>query len=277
MGQDVVTPWDGVERRIEQAPADLTGLSIADRLIDAGKREVGVDDVRPGDLDNAPLKILVDGILDAVRKRELLNAPLSKFKAEYDKLSPDLQAKCPWEVAQTRLLENDGEKLKLAHAMEQGGVLFGVDKDGKLLFADKGDEPIMKGMNYKDTRDRVLFKHDRLDKEGKMELDEEQKPISTGYTMFPYSGDYDKSEEILQYESFTGYHFIRPFRLKRFLSQPSDNGPEWRSSWLESEEDPLVPRFIQFNPSNCSTGVSGAGLGPLSEDPDRGVRRLLRV
>jgi len=192
------------------------------------------------------------------------NTSLKRFEADYDKISPDLQAKCPWETAKARLLANDGLQLKRAEAMEQGGILFGVDENGKVLFADKGDEPIMKGMNYKDTRDRVLYKHDHLDKEGKIQLGEDNKPISTGYEMFPYSGDYDKSDEILQYESYTGKPFLK-----------STNVIGYVSSWLESGEDPFSPRDIVFNLRDGNVYIYDDDFNHGLNQ--RGVRRLLRV
>ncbi len=192
-----------------------------------------------------------------------LDPRLTTFKADFDK-DATLQSKCSWAEIQTRLLANEGHYLALAQAMEGGGELFGADRDGNILFSDRGDEPIMKGMNYKDTRDRVLYKHDRYDKDGKMQTDEAGKPISTGYEMFPYSDKYAKSDEILQYEAHTGSPFVK-----------SPNGDEWRSSWVESGENPSWPRNVYFNPD---FGYANVNLGnPLDEFGLRGVRRLLRV
>lgn len=267
-------PWDGVDRRVAQAPVGVTALNIAKRTVDDGETAISPGAVRIEDLGNKDLRSRVGDILDAVnRDKTKPKEPiavteqylsLQRFESDYKKLPKALKAKCPWKTAKARLSANDGEKLRLAQAMEQGGILFGVDNDGKLLFADKGDEPIMKGMNYPDTRARVLFKHDRLDKSGKMELGEDEKPISTGYEMFPSAGNFDKSDEILQYESSTG---------KPFVTSP--NGYEQRSSWLESGEDPSLPRAVIFRPNVGSARVRNAFL--QSENHNCGVRRLLRV
>jgi len=122
----------------------------------------------------------------------------------------------------------------------------------------------MKGMNYKNTRDRVLWKHDRNDIQGKMIIDEAGKSIATGYEMFPYVGDYGKSDEIKQYETHTGKHFVQ-----------SPDQKEWRSSWLESGKHPSWPRNVS---SRLRDGDSSVGNDyPYFEYADRGVRRLLRV
>lgn len=185
---------------------------------------------------------------------------LITFKADFDKDSA-LQTKCTWEEIRNRLLANGGRYLALAQAMEQGGELFGVDKDGNPLISDRGDEPIMKGMNYKNTRDRVLYKHDDKDS---IVRSEDGQPVSTGYEMFPYSREYNKSDEILQYETHTGKPFVK-----------SPDGKEWRSSWLESDENPSWPRFVCFNPYYGNATVSDDF--PRVGFPGRGVRRLLRV
>jgi hypothetical protein len=193
-----------------------------------------------------------------------LGPRLAIFKADFDKDSV-LQAECSWAEIQSRLLANKGYYLALAQAMEGGGELFGVDRNGNTLFSDRGDEPIMKGMNYKDTRDRVLYKHDRYDINGKMQTDEAGKPMSTGYEMFPFAGDDDKSQEILQYETHTGKPFVK-----------SPDGKEWCSSWVESGENSSWPRRVYFD-LNFGRAYVGGGGPQDGGDARRGVRRLLRV
>lgn len=188
---------------------------------------------------------------------------LTTFRADYDS-DTELQSKISWAEIQTRLLANEGYYLALAQAMEQGGQLFGVDEQGRPLISDRGDEPVMKGMNYKNTRDRVLYKHDKNDMIGKLIPGEDGQPQSTGYEMFPYAGDYSKSLEISQYESHTGKQFVRSSVKK-----------EWRSSWLESGENPSLPRYVFSDPRYIYSGVD-YGNSKFEFD-DRGVRRLLRV
>ena len=205
---------------------------------------------------------------------------LTRFATDYDKWSPNLQARCSWEQVQAKLLANDGRYLELAENMNERGVLFGVDEGGNPLIADGGEEPIMRGMNYKDTRDRVLYEHDRLDKLGKMVLGENGEPIPTGYEMFPFSGNYDRSSEIQMFEVNTGRRFIESSSIQPQRYNNYTNS-EYIISWLESGENPDIPRVVIFGlylytPFRSGYAYVGAG-SPKSASQDCGVRRLLRL
>lgn len=217
----------------------------------------------------------VPALIEAVkREQEAMTAPevydlsdsaetdprLFQFREDFDK-DVDLRAKCPWGKIRKRLLDHGEYYLSRALAMEGGGQLFGVDKDGNPLISDRGDEPVMKGMDYRKTRKRVLYEHDA---DGKIVKGAGGHPVFTGYEMFPYLSAFVKSEEMAQYEIHTGVPFIRP---------PEGRG--WRASWVESTEDPAVARYAYFNSSyQC---VYMDSCDPSSKDADRGVRRLLRV
>lgn len=190
---------------------------------------------------------------------------LTTFKSDFD-ADPTLQSKISWVEIQTRLLDNEGHYLALAQAMEQGGQLFGIDKQGNPLISDRGDEPVLKGMNYKNTRDRVLYKHDKNDITGKMLPGKDGKPQATGYEMFGYNKLYEKSDEIQQYETYTGKHFVK-----------STGKKEWRSSWLESGEKPSWPRIVRSSPRRADSYSYIAYVRPKSVHVILGVRRLLRV
>ncbi len=187
---------------------------------------------------------------------------LARFRADFDKMDPGLKAKCPWAEISSRLLANEGRYLALAEAMNEGGILFGVDYSGNPLFADRGDEPIMKNMNYKDTRDRVLYEHDASNN---MVTNKDGNPIPTGYEMFPYRGHREKSNEILQYEAHTKKPFVK-----------AANG-DWCSSWLESGENPSLPRDIYCVTYDESTCTYLGYSDPWDFRDFRGVRRLLRI
>lgn len=177
---------------------------------------------------------------------------LTTFKADYDtSKNPKLKA-LPWLEIQTRLLADKGEQLKAALDLNEGGILFGVDVNGNPLICDRGDQAVMTGMNYPDTRDRVLYKHDS------------DQPMPTGYEIFPYVEPYEKSDEIMQYETHTGKPFVIP-----------PNGENFQSSWAESGENPPWPRVVDFVP-NAGHARIGT-VRPGSEVRFRGVRRLLRV
>lgn len=182
---------------------------------------------------------------------------LARYKADYAKWDVGMKAKVTWETVQERLTANEGEKLKLAEAMHEGGVMFGVDTAGKILFADGGEDVTdikeTTGLNYPKTREAVHFRNDVKGRK-----------VSTGYEMFPYKEPCEKSPEILVFEQFTGKPFVK-----------SPNGDEWRSSWLESGETPDWPRRAYFNPDYQAVRVDN--VVPRNGGPLRGVRRLLRV
>ena len=224
-----------LEARAEGLPAALKTRLLA----------VLAKDIRPQ----------VEGALAAADETVPEATGITRFKAQYESLNSKYKDKCKyrtWEEAEKILTENGGHFLKLAEAMNGGGVLFGVDKDGRLLFADKGPEPIMTGMNYPDTRKAVMF----TEKEG------EQMP--TGYEMFPYSSGYSKSDEILAYEASVNDTVVR-----------SENRKEWRGIWLESGENSDWPRFVRFVPDDGDAYVFNGN--PQSSGQYLGVRRLLRV
>lgn len=189
---------------------------------------------------------------------------LARYKEQYNGSgNPKLKA-VPWSTIQARILEDESFQLRAALDLEQGGELFGIDKEGNPLISDGGDEPVMKGMNYPDTRARVRFKHTSNDKAGTMIQGEHGQPISTGYEMFGYVEPYEKSDEIKQYESHTGKHFVQ-----------SPSKKEWRSSWLESGENLSLPRGVYSGPDREDSRVRYGG--PQFVGDNRGVRRLLRV
>lgn len=128
---------------------------------------------------------------------------LARYGEQYSRWDAALKSQISWELVRGKFLANDGKYLKLAAAMNEGGVLFGLDGKGNPLVADGGVEPVMTGMDYENTRSAVT---------------------ESGYRMFPCSDDYDKSFEILNFEKFTNEPFIR-----------SADKKEWMSSWLERD------------------------------------------
>lgn len=204
-------------------------------------------------------------IKSATTKMMEVHSPLVGYRADFDRMDSRSKARCSWAEISGRLLANDSHYLKLAAAMNENGILFGVDKDGNPLFADGNDGPIMTGMNYKSTRDRVLYKHDEKDE---TLFDESGKLVPTGYEMFPYSEITEKSHEILMLEASTGKPFVK-----------SPDGEKLRSSWVESGENPPWPRVVDFRPTQegdpHKTYMDTDN--PQSAKTFRGVKRMLRV
>lgn len=284
--------WDGIDRRKTEAPLGVTALNIAARVANFGKHEVNDifkntgeaahSMIRVVDFDNDPLKSRVGAVLEAANLRVAgqkapaiakaaeeveVDPRLTGYKRQYDGSGNSKLKAVPWPTIQSRILEDEDFRLKAAQELEQGGELFGIDAEGNPLISDGGDEPVMKGMNYKDTRDRVHFKHTSNDKAGTLIPGENGQPISTGYEMFGYVEPYGKSDEIIQYEAHTGRKFVQ-------------NSQNWCSSWLESgenlgsPENPSWPRFVSSYPYSAFSFVYY--VNPQHENPSRGVRRLLR-
>ena len=195
---------------------------------------------------------------------------LIKFREDHDRSrNPRLRA-FAWAEIKARLLANEGFFLKAAGEMEQGGVLFGVDKYGQPLISDRGDYPIMHGMDYSDTRTRVHWKHTSNDIRGEEVLDKNGRAILNGYWMFGLDNDRrdQKGEEILQYERHTGRPFLKP---------PLESLPQEQrlSSWLEVGSQPgSRPDIIYYSPEENIAKIIVGYDAALST---RGVRRLLRL
>lgn len=175
-------------------------------------------------------------------------AALLRYKAQYEDLPQEVQSRCTQEELSSRLNAKDGHYLKLAMNMQDKGKLVFIDKDGNPIFRDGGTEPVMKGMDYHDAR-RALYGKDY--KEGTPHF---------GYEM-P-----DSVAEIREIEKFTKKPFV-----------VSDNGKEWRSTWMESRKDTSFAREAAFNSVVEIVVDIHSDRMPYDVNPNRGVVRLLRV
>lgn len=187
----------------------------------------------------------------------LENPDLARFKADYDRWPDKAKQKCTWDKVQRRFLANDSRYLRLAVAMEQGGVLFGVDQQGNPLVADGGNEPILKGENYQNARKKVMFKKNETGYDDR-----------TGYELFPYkkiTGQPCMSLEISDFQHFTCKPFVvitKPAGLRQQIY-----------SWLESGEQASPAYYI-----GNSEGITFIEWDyPLTCTQSCGVRRLLRL
>lgn len=184
---------------------------------------------------------------------------LQPYKAQYDRRWPEaMRAQYPWATVRVRLLtdtiEGGGEPLLTAAEGLVEAVFFGMDAEGNPMFADGKEDPRDLphcGRDYDPTRKQVRFK---ADKEGKQ--------VPTGYEMFPYANQYDKGEEMLAFERFTGKPFVK-----------SQDRCEV-ASWVESGENSSWPRYVTTNP--YTREACGLNLAFVVYVPERGVRRLLR-
>ncbi len=185
----------------------------------------------------------VDEIIADIEMAEV-DARLIKYSEMYNRWSGESKSRMDWKRVQEAMLANDGAVLKQAEAIPKGPIMFGADKDGNILFANGGLEPILTGKTYSGARAAAK---------------------AIGLDLFPYVPPYEKSEEIRMFEAFTGEPIVR-----------SEDGQTWRSTWLEDGEKSInLARVARFNPRYRNSDV-GPDLA-YGAGERRGVRGLLRV
>jgi hypothetical protein len=178
--------------------------------------------------------------------------PLDIYKGQYESLPEGMRRRCSWQEIERRLLADDGMYLRLSEALNHGGLLFGIDESGNPLFADSGNEPVLTGMNYADTRAAVWFTGEGESRE------------ATGYELFPAPDESIKSYEIEMFEAVAGMPFVK-----------SPKGDKIVSSWIESGDNPKKALLMAFMPNYGYTVTQMDSADNKSDG--RGVRRLLRV
>ena len=213
----------------------------------------------------------------------------SLYKEQYDSLPDAIKTRCSWKTLRERLLANGVEKLKKTEAMQGKGELFGVDKEGRALFRDKGVEPVMYGF---DDKDKLMQIYDRDPEQMKQVkkwanyLEVHEQVHKDGYELFKFDvlvHDVGFGDEMKQAEKHTKKPFVA-----------SKNKKEWRTSWLESGNRPVDPRtppfgvlYAGFHPVwwgcfcrlfHLDSGWVGVHIGPPQcRGSNCGVVRLLRV
>jgi len=196
-----------------------------------------------------------------------LNPKLAVYRLEYDSLPDAIKARSGWEAIAGRLLANNGEKLKRAQAMGDGGLLVGIDAEGKALFKDKGVEPVMYGFDKNGMLLRIYNRDPEQMKQVQKWADYSEirgQVLKDGYGLFADDGNFGFSEEMEQVTDHTGEPFVA-----------SKNKTEWRVSWLESGDKPDYARYADFYPDGGDVYVSGHV--PWHRDVYCGAARLLRV
>ncbi len=204
----------------------------------------------------------------------LLNPMLRLYRQEYSNLPEDIRARASWEDILFRLLDGEFKGLKLANAMQGGGQLFGIDRNGKALFKDRGVEPVMYGF---DSEGGLMRIYDRdPEKMAAIETWANYNVIRSqahkeGYELFPFDpANSDRfSDEMTQVQAHTKEPFVA-----------SQNRREWRFSWLESDDSPEYARCARFDPGSFGASPGGARVVldySGEQGSGRGAMRLLRV
>jgi len=189
------------------------------------------------------------------------------YRQQYNRLPNNIKRRCNWKTISARLLANGSEKLKKAEAMRGGGELFGIDSEGRVLFKDKGVEPVMYGYDSKDK----LFQLSDSDSPQRIWVRKwanyfeiREQVLKDGYELFSDDGKGNFSDEMKQVEAHTGEPFVASNSRKRFIASLLESGDK-----LDRARDALYDsdlREVFVKESNPYQGVLF-----------RGVVRLLRV
>jgi hypothetical protein len=208
------------------------------------------------------------------------NAVPQVYLDQYNSLPNAVKEKLDWTELVTRLLENDGAKLKQAEAMPRGAELFGVDAEGKALFRNRGVEPVMFAFNQegemamfpeRDSDEFRAIKPLADHKTGKARwakyADVHPWAKEHGYEFFPYDIDDTKcfSDEMKQ---------VTDNIAQEFLVASADE-KEWRSVWLASGDNPGHVQLAYFAP--VVRVVDVGAVRPGYADAVLGAALLLRV
>ena len=221
------------------------------------RQKVGEVLVTPALAENAP----------DVSEAEKMNTSLIIYRRQYDELPDDVKALAKWEGIAERLLENNGEKLKLANTMQGGGELFGVDTEGRALFKDKGTGPVMFGYGKKGKLLRIYDRDPEQMKQVKKwcnYYEIREQALKDGYELFADDGHYGLGFEMKQVEKHTGESFIA-----------SENVEDYCSFWLESGVKAVRAHIVYFLPDGGGGIISEAN--PEDRECYCGAIRLLRV
>ncbi len=198
---------------------------------------------------------------------ENVNFKLIVYYQEYTSLPDWIKSSTNWKDIATRLLKNDGEKLKKVKDMQGESQLVGIDAKGKALFKDKGVEPVMYGF---DEEGKLLKIYNRDPEQMERVVkwanyfEMREQVLKDGYELFADNGYHNFSEEMRQAADHTKEPFVA-----------SKDRKEWRASWLESGDRP-------GNACNASLRSGGGDVHVFGENPEirsdgSGVIRLLRV
>ena len=172
---------------------------------------------------------------------------LVKYEAQYDTLPDEVKSRCTLETLESRLLANDGEYLKFAMGLQNGGDLVHIDPKGNPVLRDGGTEPVMKGMSYLKAFDAIYGE------------DYKEGVPRHGYEMA------DDVEEIRAIEAYTGKPFVA-----------DEKGEEYRETHLFTGKNPSESSYAGTIPGRQKAAIY-SDSSPEAKVEHRGVVRLLRV
>lgn len=244
----------------------------------------------PAGVDETVIQVLLDSLavgqappLDLAKEAHLVEICLPNLRADFTRglrlIHPDRRVypqppELTIEQVEDALLANNAEGL-IAVAMQGGGELFGLDKNGKFLFKDRGNEPVMFGF---DQADRPIMAYNRnpaqmaqirryADYYQIYEAVYGPEDAPTGYELFPDCPDLQTTGMTEAIEEITGAPFVSSTDGDEFLFSALDNG--------RNPDRDAYARFLGFNPHNQWTSIYSDN--PNGENMYRGAVRLLRV
>lgn len=181
------------------------------------------------------------GIVDAER------ADLKSILNQYLRLPEQARNRATWGQIRESLLADREKRLKQIEKLNAlgGAILFGIDAQGNALISNNSDAAPYIGLNIREAKAKVA---------------------GEGFELFPAGSGMDLSQEVMDYEAFTG----RPFSG----SPEKINGASFTSSWIDSpDEVQIVERNIAATRSFQKRVPGGGERG----GPTRGARPLLRI
>ncbi|KKP39296.1 MAG: hypothetical protein UR28_C0008G0001 [Candidatus Peregrinibacteria bacterium GW2011_GWF2_33_10] len=187
-----------------------------------------------------------------------------------------------WYIIATRLLNNRDEgklMIDLADGLESSSFI-GVDGNGKALFADgcpsfakdTQDKTWLAAQTYVSRQGYEMFPDNENSQSGYINLkDDEGKLLSDSEILKKLTESGLFSKEVLLYMQNSGKPIVE--RLKEGV---------WNGIWVASQvidketgKKSTLPRYVGFDP--VDDGVYVSRTVPSFQDPELGVRRLLRV
>ena len=310
-GRDVLNPFDPKFDRLvinpSRGPVDVMTEAVRDKLSSAISPELWKlpEDSRLNNYmeqfdqvaSNQACKLDLNSLINSATDKELQISKL-KGKGRDDLINATDEEKknVAKYVIATRLLNDEVDvgpknnrtkkkKIEVAQSLEKKGRFIGI-LDGKALFADDGPSfapgtenmTCEKANTFVDEQGLEMFPHNKADKCDWISLKKENSD--------EFLSDAEILKKLLESKLFSKEVLLAMQATGKPIIECLKDG-EWNGTWLYFEEDKvetqgdkteeksISPRCVYFNPNYGKVSVNGTF--PVDQDPELGVRRLLRV
>jgi hypothetical protein len=160
---------------------------------------------------------------------------IDSFQKSYNNLPEDIKTRASWEDILKRLIDKNGEKLKLLSSYSE---FFGIDKQGRALFRIKGSAPVLYALT---CQGKILsYFGEGLSAKAKKWANYHEvrkQVIKEGYELFPYDtvdGKPCPSDEMEQVMDNIGEPLV-----------------EKHATWLESGHEPNYAYIAHLSTEAC--------------------------